>query len=163
MPPLSQCLTNHYTSSLKMTFLSSPVKIAAVTSKKKVSTFYFYFNFTSLLDFRNWKLCDFFLRRKESDTWMIFTGMRRPSWNKSQAIQQVISLKSLLEPSPSPSNAAVLKSAVVRPPLNSTNTVRILLILSFLHPLFLFFFFLLTSVADEIYVSSVFYYLQQRR
>ncbi|KHN02747.1 Protein TIFY 4B [Glycine soja] len=27
------------------------------------------------------------------------TGMRRPSWNKSQAIQQVISLKALLEPS----------------------------------------------------------------
>ena len=26
------------------------------------------------------------------------TGMRRPSWNKSQAIQQVISLKALLEP-----------------------------------------------------------------
>lgn len=25
--------------------------------------------------------------------------MRRPSWNKSQAIQQVISLKALLEPS----------------------------------------------------------------
>ena len=25
-------------------------------------------------------------------------GMRRPSWNKSQAIQQVISLKALLEP-----------------------------------------------------------------
>ncbi|KAI3801027.1 hypothetical protein L1987_29127 [Smallanthus sonchifolius] len=27
-------------------------------------------------------------------------GMRRPSWNKSQAIQQVIMLKSLLEPTP---------------------------------------------------------------
>lgn len=26
------------------------------------------------------------------------TGMRKPSWNKSQAIQQVISLKALLEP-----------------------------------------------------------------
>ncbi|XP_022033319.1 protein TIFY 4B-like [Helianthus annuus] len=27
-------------------------------------------------------------------------GMRRPSWNKSQAIQQVIMLKALLEPTP---------------------------------------------------------------
>lgn len=28
------------------------------------------------------------------------TGMRRPSWNKSQAIQQVVMLKALLEPTP---------------------------------------------------------------
>ena len=28
----------------------------------------------------------------------VLTGMRRPSWNKSQAIQQVISLKALLDP-----------------------------------------------------------------
>ena len=31
-------------------------------------------------------------------TTRVRTGMRRPSWNKSQAIQQVISLKALLEP-----------------------------------------------------------------
>ncbi|KAI3979800.1 hypothetical protein MKX01_013895, partial [Papaver californicum] len=29
--------------------------------------------------------------------YMYSSGMRRPSWNKSQAIEQVISLKSLLE------------------------------------------------------------------
>lgn len=33
------------------------------------------------------------------------TGMRRPSWNKSQAIQQVISLKALLEPADDDSSA----------------------------------------------------------
>ncbi|XP_048497329.1 protein TIFY 4B isoform X3 [Beta vulgaris subsp. vulgaris] len=64
------------------------------------------------------------LTREDCRRYLKEKGMRRPSWNKSQAIQQVISLKSLLEPSPSPSNAAVLKSAVVRPPLNSTNTVN---------------------------------------
>ena len=68
--------------------------------------------------------------------------MRRPSWNKSQAIQQVISLKSLLEPSPpanSNSNAAALKSALVRPPnVPSYNTVSIFYHLFFSYVFLLF-------------------------
>ncbi|XP_021993708.1 protein TIFY 4B isoform X2 [Helianthus annuus] len=39
--------------------------------------------------------CRRFLKQKGCSV-----GMRRPSWNKSQAIQQVIMLKALLEPSP---------------------------------------------------------------
>lgn len=39
--------------------------------------------------------------RRMNDTWpFVRAGMRRPSWNKSQAIQQVISLKALLEGRP---------------------------------------------------------------
>ena len=44
------------------------------------------------------------------------TGMRRPSWNKSQAIQQVISLKALMEPSDDDSGAGALRRAVVSQP-----------------------------------------------
>ncbi|KNA05166.1 hypothetical protein SOVF_192840 isoform B [Spinacia oleracea] len=62
------------------------------------------------------------LTREDCRRYLKEKGMRRPSWNKSQAIQQVISLKSLLEPSPL--NAAALKSAAVRPPLNPNNTVN---------------------------------------
>ncbi|KAI4345687.1 hypothetical protein L6164_012787 [Bauhinia variegata] len=36
-------------------------------------------------------------------------GMRRPSWNKSQAIQQVISLKALLEPTDDDSDAGTFR------------------------------------------------------
>ncbi|KAK1310643.1 Protein TIFY 4B [Acorus calamus] len=49
-------------------------------------------------------------------TWRLFfirTGMRRPSWNKSQAIQQVISLKALLESRPP---SAALRRKVSPPP-----------------------------------------------
>ncbi|XP_021732957.1 protein TIFY 4B-like isoform X1 [Chenopodium quinoa] len=63
------------------------------------------------------------LTREDCRRFLKEKGMRRPSWNKSQAIQQVISLKSLLEPSPPP-NAAALKSALVRPPVHPTNTVN---------------------------------------
>ncbi|XP_021716927.1 protein TIFY 4B isoform X2 [Chenopodium quinoa] len=63
------------------------------------------------------------LTREDCRRFLKEKGMRRPSWNKSQAIQQVISLKSLLEPSPPP-NAAALKSALVRPPIHPTNTVN---------------------------------------
>lgn len=41
------------------------------------------------------------LTREDCRRYLKEKGMRRPSWNKSQAIQQVISLKSLLEPTPS--------------------------------------------------------------
>lgn len=40
------------------------------------------------------------LTREDCRRYLHDKGMRRPSWNKSQAIQQVISLKSLLEPPP---------------------------------------------------------------
>ncbi|KAH9624111.1 hypothetical protein KSS87_020576 [Heliosperma pusillum] len=40
------------------------------------------------------------LTREDCRRFLKEKGMRRPSWNKSQAIQQVISLKSLLDPSP---------------------------------------------------------------
>ncbi|KAL2922674.1 Protein TIFY 4B [Bienertia sinuspersici] len=63
------------------------------------------------------------LTREDCRRYLKDKGMRRPSWNKSQAIQQVISLKSLLEPSPT-INAAALKSAVVRPQLHPSNAVN---------------------------------------
>ncbi|PKA49376.1 Protein TIFY 4B [Apostasia shenzhenica] len=50
----------------------------------------------------------------------VLAGMRRPSWNKSQAIQQVISLKALLEHRPDDPSAATrtrLKSRWPLPPL----------------------------------------------
>ncbi|KAI7726113.1 hypothetical protein M8C21_028835 [Ambrosia artemisiifolia] len=40
------------------------------------------------------------LTREDCRRFLKQKGMRRPSWNKSQAIQQVIMLKALLEPSP---------------------------------------------------------------
>ncbi|KAK9057336.1 hypothetical protein SSX86_022171 [Deinandra increscens subsp. villosa] len=40
------------------------------------------------------------LTREDCRRYLKQKGMRRPSWNKSQAIQQVIMLKALLEPSP---------------------------------------------------------------
>ncbi|XP_057532717.1 protein TIFY 4B-like isoform X7 [Amaranthus tricolor] len=63
------------------------------------------------------------LTREDCRRYLKDKGMRRPSWNKSQAIQQVISLKSLLEPSPRNNNSysASLKSAVLRPPQIPSN------------------------------------------
>ncbi|KAL9237648.1 hypothetical protein vseg_012171 [Gypsophila vaccaria] len=55
------------------------------------------------------------LTREDCRRFLKEKGMRRPSWNKSQAIQQVICLKSLLEPSPP--NAAGAKP-LFRPPLS---------------------------------------------
>nr|XP_043619413.1 protein TIFY 4B-like [Erigeron canadensis] len=40
------------------------------------------------------------ITREQCRQYLKQKGMRRPSWNKSQAIQQVIMLKALLEPSP---------------------------------------------------------------
>lgn len=40
------------------------------------------------------------LTREDCRRYLKKKGMRRPSWNKSQAIQQVISLKTLLDPRP---------------------------------------------------------------
>uniref|UniRef100_A0A2P2IRP2 Uncharacterized protein n=1 Tax=Rhizophora mucronata TaxID=61149 RepID=A0A2P2IRP2_RHIMU len=46
--------------------------------------------------------------------------MRRPSWNKSQAIQQVISLKALLEPSEDSGAGALRKILVSKPQTTAT-------------------------------------------
>lgn len=48
------------------------------------------------------------LTREDCRRYLKDKGMRRPSWNKSQAIQQVISLKALLEPA-SDSDAAIAR------------------------------------------------------
>lgn len=53
-------------------------------------------------------------------------GMRRPSWNKSQAIQQVISLKALLE-SGDDSGAGALRKVLVShsPTTRPKNVVQV--------------------------------------
>ncbi|KAJ0974084.1 hypothetical protein J5N97_016049 [Dioscorea zingiberensis] len=53
------------------------------------------------------------LTREDCRRYLREKGMRRPSWNKSQAIQQVISLKALLEPQPS--DAATDPALPIRP------------------------------------------------
>ncbi|CAK9136180.1 unnamed protein product [Ilex paraguariensis] len=52
------------------------------------------------------------LTREDCRRYLKEKGMRRPSWNKSQAIQQVISLKALLETTPD-SDAAVRKKLYI--------------------------------------------------
>ncbi|KAL9273387.1 TIFY 4B-like protein [Drosera capensis] len=59
------------------------------------------------------------LTREDCRRYLHDKGMRRPSWNKSQAIQQVISLKSLLEPPP-PRPPPPVPEALPR--LTATNT-----------------------------------------
>lgn len=49
------------------------------------------------------------LTREDCRRYLKAKGMRRPSWNKSQAIQQVISLKTLLEATPDSDAAAARK------------------------------------------------------
>ncbi|KAK8555163.1 hypothetical protein V6N13_037472 [Hibiscus sabdariffa] len=55
------------------------------------------------------------LTREDCRKFLKEKGMRRPSWNKSQAIQQVISLKALLE-SNEDSGACALRKILVCPP-----------------------------------------------
>ncbi|GMN46772.1 hypothetical protein TIFTF001_015946 [Ficus carica] len=55
------------------------------------------------------------LTREDCRKYLKEKGMRRPSWNKSQAIQQVISLKALLEPCDD-SGAGALRRIVASPP-----------------------------------------------
>ncbi|KAL5542022.1 hypothetical protein UlMin_009732 [Ulmus minor] len=54
------------------------------------------------------------LTREDCRKYLKEKGMRRPSWNKSQAIQQVISLKALLEPGED-SGAGALRKIVSSP------------------------------------------------
>ncbi|KAL6968275.1 TIFY [Sarracenia purpurea var. burkii] len=55
------------------------------------------------------------LTREDCRRYLKEKGMRRPSWNKSQAIQQVISLKTLLETSPDSDAGARKKLYIHRP------------------------------------------------
>lgn len=53
-------------------------------------------------------------------------GMRRPSWNKSQAIQQVIMLKTLLETTPDSDASARKRLCISRPnTTDSSSNVRL--------------------------------------
>ncbi|URE30919.1 leaf development [Musa troglodytarum] len=76
------------------------------------------------------------LTREDCRRFLKAKGMRRPSWNKSQAIQQVISLKALFEGRPgcddSPAGGRILRklssvtSAPVSPPQVVTSLWRVL-------------------------------------
>ncbi|XP_043806832.1 protein TIFY 4B isoform X5 [Manihot esculenta] len=59
------------------------------------------------------------LTREDCRKYLKEKGMRRPSWNKSQAIQQVISLKALLETSEDSGAGALRKILVSKPPATS--------------------------------------------
>ncbi|XP_027115168.1 protein TIFY 4B-like isoform X1 [Coffea arabica] len=64
------------------------------------------------------------LTREDCRRYLKEKGMRRPSWNKSQAIQQVISLKTLLEPPTSDSDSAAgtcKKRYIPRPRFDNLN------------------------------------------
>ncbi|CAN6551690.1 unnamed protein product [Malus baccata var. baccata] len=63
------------------------------------------------------------LTREDCRKYLKEKGMRRPSWNKSQAIQQVISLKALLEPNDD-SGAGALRKIVVLPHTTTATTQR---------------------------------------
>jgi hypothetical protein len=57
------------------------------------------------------------LTREDCRKFLKEKGMRRPSWNKSQAIQQVLSLKALYEPGDD-SGAGILRKILVSQPPN---------------------------------------------
>ncbi|XP_030543363.1 protein TIFY 4B isoform X1 [Rhodamnia argentea] len=67
------------------------------------------------------------LTREDCRKFLKDKGMRRPSWNKSQAIQQVISLKALLEGHGDDDSGAktlrkIVVSSVENPPLANSNS-----------------------------------------
>ncbi|XP_020534154.1 protein TIFY 4B isoform X2 [Jatropha curcas] len=66
------------------------------------------------------------LTREDCRKYLKEKGMRRPSWNKSQAIQQVISLKALLETNEDSGAGALRKILVSKPPAtsNSADSVK---------------------------------------
>ncbi|KAM1304733.1 hypothetical protein ACFX2I_022090 [Malus domestica] len=64
------------------------------------------------------------LTREDCRKYLKEKGMRRPSWNKSQAIQQVISLKALLEPNED-SGAGALRKIVVSAQTTTATTQRV--------------------------------------
>ncbi|KAJ8543144.1 hypothetical protein K7X08_005667 [Anisodus acutangulus] len=63
------------------------------------------------------------LTREDCRRYLKDKGMRRPSWNKSQAIQQVISLKALLETTPESDTGPRKKLHIPRP--NNTSLQRV--------------------------------------
>ncbi|RWV88973.1 hypothetical protein GW17_00048902 [Ensete ventricosum] len=67
------------------------------------------------------------LTREDCRRFLKAKGMRRPSWNKSQAIQQVISLKALFEGRPgcddSPAGGGILRKPVTSAPVSPPQVV----------------------------------------
>ncbi|XP_071689471.1 protein TIFY 4B-like isoform X2 [Rutidosis leptorrhynchoides] len=63
------------------------------------------------------------LTREDCRRYLKQKGMRRPSWNKSQAIQQVIMLKSLLEPAPESGDRG--RKLYITPRQHQTPTTRV--------------------------------------
>ncbi|KAJ0233067.1 Protein TIFY 4B [Hirschfeldia incana] len=63
------------------------------------------------------------LTREDCRKFLKDKGMRRPSWNKSQAIQQVLSLKALFEPGDDSGAAAILLRKILVSPPNPTTRV----------------------------------------
>ncbi|KAG2315132.1 hypothetical protein Bca52824_018254 [Brassica carinata] len=61
------------------------------------------------------------LTREDCRKFLKDKGMRRPSWNKSQAIQQVLSLKALFEPGDD-SGAGILRKILVPTRVTATST-----------------------------------------
>ncbi|KAH0942409.1 hypothetical protein HID58_002046 [Brassica napus] len=62
------------------------------------------------------------LTREDCRKFLKEKGMRRPSWNKSQAIQQVLSLKALFEPGDDSGAGILRKILVSHPPIPSRVT-----------------------------------------
>lgn len=63
------------------------------------------------------------LTREDCRRYLKQKGMRRPSWNKSQAIQQVIMLKALLEPAPDSADGS--RKRYITPRQQQTPTTRV--------------------------------------
>ncbi|KAJ0234401.1 Tify domain-containing protein [Hirschfeldia incana] len=64
------------------------------------------------------------LTREDCRKFLKDKGMRKPSWNKSQAIEQVLSLKALFEPPGEDSGAGILRKILVSQPLNPTSVAQ---------------------------------------
>lgn len=79
------------------------------------------------------------LTREDCRKFLKEKGMRRPSWNKSQAIQQVISFKALLESNEDSGAGARRKILVCPPPSHfppQNAVARLISLLFLLKPLF---------------------------
>ncbi|CAH8320310.1 unnamed protein product [Eruca vesicaria subsp. sativa] len=63
------------------------------------------------------------LTREDCRKFLKDKGMRRPSWNKAQAIQQVLSLKALFEPGDD-SGAGILRKILVSQPLVTATSIE---------------------------------------
>ncbi|KAL1201553.1 Protein TIFY 4A [Cardamine amara subsp. amara] len=63
------------------------------------------------------------LTREDCRKFLKEKGMRKPSWNKSQAIQQVLSLKALFEPGED-SGAGILRRILISQPIETTKKFK---------------------------------------